>query len=203
MLSATHSTEKVIKGHSKCCESACRWNATGSQEKLHLLMNTFLFPHKCFPLVLLSGELFCFFSKCTERTKVTKPHSSFMGNHKKSTFPLPLSFPYCSVFNLDSSLIFSIWSLAKILRYFEAMDFSQHLFYAQINRKWIGRGECISDKLPYTAPRGGRRYLSIKTPFLTYYAVTEIVLPACDRYERWHVISDCNNPELFDSWKTF
>lgn len=153
--------------------------------------------------MLLRGELFCFFSKCTERTKVTKPPSSFMGNHNKSTFPLPLSFPFCSIFNLDSSLIFSIWSLAKILGFFEAMDFSQHLFYAQINRKWIGQGECISDKLPFTAPRGERRYLSINTPLLTYYAVSEIALLACDRYERWHVINDCNIPEFFDSRKTF
>lgn len=48
-----------------------------------------------------------------------------------------------------------------------------------------------------------KRYPSINTPLLTYYAVPEIALPACDRDERWQVISDCSIPDLFDSWKTF
>lgn len=81
LLWAIHSTEKVTKGHSKWSESAFHWNAMGLKGKLHLLMNTFLCPHEFFPFILLSGELLCFFSKCTERTEVTKPHS-FMRNHK-------------------------------------------------------------------------------------------------------------------------
>ena len=44
-----------------------------------------------------------------------------------------------------------------------------------------------------------KRYPSINTPLLTYYAVPKIVLPACDRDERWQVISDCSAAELFDS----
>lgn len=36
-----------------------------------------------------------------------------------------------------------------------------------------------------------------------YYTVPEIALPARDSDERWQVISDCNIPELFDSWKHF
>lgn len=48
-----------------------------------------------------------------------------------------------------------------------------------------------------------KRYPSINTPLVTYYAVPDIALPACDRDERWQVISDYSISELFDSWKIF
>lgn len=83
------------------------------------------------------------------------------------------------------------------------MDFSLHLFHAQIKRKWIGQEECISHKFPLEPQGEEKDAYQLNSPLLTYYAVSEIALPACDRYARWHVISDCNIPELFDSWKTF
>lgn len=131
------------------------------------------------------GELFDLNFKCTKIIKFPKPCSGSMGNHKISNFQLPLTV-FCKIFVLGLLSSFFLCSDKQKNRVVK-----KHTY--QINHTVEPQGE----------QKDAKRYPSINTPLLMYYTVPEIALPACDRNERWQVISDCSVQEILINGKCF